>query len=217
VEEVSRPGLRNLKNFVYFNRRFNSTGDPSNGSDSYPGNTYRKRPKDQKLPKDLLRNNPYSRSSKQPAKKGGKGRKRRPKNKDPMGNVMDFFMGPDPYGNNPDDDNYKRYKPDSHIIGTRPKDYDRDEFDSFPSKSYLQKYGPGSTQGGPSSNGTVPFSSSRSARKPHGVRPTTRSISKSSRGRNRSNSPQTLEKKFSRYLYHPPSYFTKKGLKAKKK
>lgn len=60
VEEVTRPGLRNLKNFVYFNRRFNSSGTPS---DYYPGNTYRsdRTPSGyDELPKDLLRNNPYS-------------------------------------------------------------------------------------------------------------------------------------------------------------
>lgn len=101
---------------------------------------------------------------------------------------MDFFMGPDPY----DKGDYDRYKPDSHVIGTRDGDYDTDDFDSFPSKSYLEKQnGKGSNRANPkSSRENVPFSTARSNKKPrHGVRPNTRSISKSSRGRNRSKSP----------------------------
>lgn len=47
------------------------------------------------------------------------------------------------------------------------------------------------------------------------MRPSTKSPTRTSRDRKRSKSPQTVEKKFSRYLYHPPSYFTQKGQKAR--
>lgn len=125
---------------------------------------------------------------------------------------MDFFMTPDPYAG---EELFHQYKPDPQIIKTRDQDYDKDGLSLFPSQSYLEKYSSTSRHPTGRSQEKFPFSAAKRVRIPKYTRPTTRSVSKSSVRRRRSKSPQTLEKKFSRYLYHPPSYFTKKGKQAK--
>jgi hypothetical protein len=120
MNEKSRPGLRSLKNFVYFNRRFNSNNPtPAKKKRRKKG----KKGRGSEVPKDILEHNPYDSSLGSPHKNPGS-KKRRKKSKrnseNPLDDVMDFFMTEDPYAGEGD---YMRYKPDSHIIGTRDRHY----------------------------------------------------------------------------------------------
>lgn len=213
-EEEKRPGLKDLKNFVYYDKKL-SPSKKRHPKAPYNGKSPKKSSRVEDIPEDWLYNNPYYEGGiySSPNKYPGNYRKKRPRTKKTKPFTVEDF---------PDDlekeDKYLQYKPDSHIIGTRDHDYDDDDSDhgyQNPNDSYLQKGYPTPGRSRRSSKERDPYTTADKFEVPRSMRPSTKSPTRTSRDRKRSKSPQTVEKKFSRYLYHPPSYFTQKGQKAR--